>query len=194
MKKSLLLVTLLAVISFWVYAQDTADTEPKYNIAVQYYLQSFWGFINSGAMAHSEFEDKEIGGRITLPFEVKTAIFQFGESPFVLFGLGGVSFMWEDHQFSSINVSAGIGLNRRDEKSTGLLDGQYVTLSLYDYPLFTFGKTALYPWRFALDIGTSISSAPLYMSFYMREMFWLLDVGFPIPGIPDFGIAVGLVF
>ena len=196
--KRLLFVLLFSIIPSML----CAEIRVRGDIALQYYPPSFWQIASGGNALYSfrdNFEDTKSSNSFLAPLEVKKMLFHFKNSRFVLVGNGWLSFFFVDGKLNSMNTSLGIGINYGslvDEDSIKPLSGVGFTLyPLYEFAAISFGKTPLFPWKFAFDTGFSFDLMPLvpiYLSAYMRT----IGIFLPAVGIAQFkfGVAAGWLF
>lgn len=167
--------------------------------AFQVYLPSLFNFA-SGFYQFTENSADE-RERYIQSLEFK---FLVGKAGPVAFSTNGITSLYiGDGNFSSFNMSLGLGISHaRSDKSP--LQGLYLTLyPVYEFPLITLGKMPLSDWKAAIDIGIAIGidfnfntllRTALYLSLYGRMICFWKDKVYPLGAVPDFGFAVGFHF
>ena len=194
MKRFLLLITLISA------QQLFAET------LIQYYIPSYFGFVSGGGAVFNQFKDSEADKHFILPFEVRKPFAHYQHihwkntqwEEYFIFSFianGRLSFYFEDSRLSSINISLGITLTDNSESKHTSLTGALITIyPLYEFPVLSFGKQALLPYKIAIDFF-SLSLClqphiPLYFSAYFRMIGFIPSLGYAL----DFGLTVGWIF
>jgi hypothetical protein len=161
---------------------------------LQGYLPSLFSFVSGkGAVFHQFSEVVE--DRFILPFEAKFLVRKLGAFAFSANGI--ISFYIEDSAFGSLNLSTGLGISRAKEEKSPLQGFYFSLYPIYELPAIAPGKTSLFTWRSAMDIGFGfnfLSRTNIYISIYSRMICFWKDSSTSFGAIPDFGITLGWHF
>jgi hypothetical protein len=175
------------------------------DLAVVSYLPSFFGRTVGTDTVWNRFKGREDVEALSIPVEVKFVAASVG--PVALSPIAGYTFYVEDdfEGAASHNVSLGVNFNAtREARQTQMgLIGFYTSVyPLYEFPLVTYGKDPVAPWKIALDVGCAInmgidgSGIYFYLSVYSRMIGAFADRGggatFHL-NWPDFGMALGFL-
>jgi hypothetical protein len=194
-----LFASILFITASFVYSVD---------LAVMSYLPSLHGKVVGADVTWNRFKEREEVKAMSIPVEVKCVVAPLGS--LVLSAIAGYTFYVEDEYegFASHNISLGCGFSTSQDitmqgvatgQKTGLVGFFVSVYPLYEYPVATYGKDPIAPWKTALDVGfgTSIGaegSPHIYINMYARMVgaFMEKDGGTAFRlNWPDFGIALG---
>jgi hypothetical protein len=171
------------------------------DLAVIGYLPSLDNRVAGTNTVWNRFEGREEVEAMSVPVEVKCVVASFGSVALSI--IGGYTFYVEDEfeGFTSHNVSLGCGfstLRKEAGAQTGLVGFYTSVYPLYEFPVATYGKEPIAPWKIALDAGygidLGIEGGPyIYINLYARMIgaFKVKDGGGFRLNWPDIGIALG---
>jgi hypothetical protein len=173
------------------------------DLAVVSYLPSLFERVAGSDVVWNRFKGREDVEALSIPVEVKFLAASAG--PVALSAIAGYTFYVEDdfEGAASHSVSLGLGfsaMREEQEPRLGLIGFYTSVYPLYEFPVATYGKDPVAPWKIALDvgyagnIGIEGSGVYIYLSVYSRMVGAFADTDggtkFRL-NWPDFGIALG---
>jgi hypothetical protein len=165
----------------------------SYPFVFQWYAPSLFDSSFGGTVYH-QFE-KEVGSQILIPYETKFYLNKMGNK--AVSGNIILSQYYENDAFASLNLSLGLGRSNIKEGKSPLQGVYYTLYPAYEWPVIALGKTPIWNWKSAADMGYAFvlsPEAPVYLSIYGRLVCAWTDSIFHFLPFPNFGITLGWHF